>query len=45
MGVHGVVHALWAIDTVVGIVPACWWVIDAARHRRPGVDALAVLKR
>jgi len=42
-GVHGAAHALWAADAVVGIVPACWWVIDAARHRRLGVDALAVL--
>jgi heavy metal translocating P-type ATPase len=42
-GAHDVAHALWAIDTVVGIVPACWWVLDAARQRRLGVDALAVL--
>jgi len=42
-GAHGAAHALWAADTVLGIVPACWWVIDAARHRRLGVDALAVL--
>ncbi|MGZ6957962.1 MAG: heavy metal translocating P-type ATPase [Acidimicrobiia bacterium] len=36
-------HALWAVATVGGIAPASWWVIDAARHRRLGVDALAVL--
>jgi heavy metal translocating P-type ATPase len=24
-------------------VPASWWVVDAARHRRIGVDAIAVL--
>jgi cation transport ATPase len=40
---HDTANVLWAVDTVVGIVPACWWVIDAARHRRLGVDALAVL--
>jgi heavy metal translocating P-type ATPase len=42
-GAHGAANALWALDTVVGIVPGCWWVIDAARHHRLGVDALAVL--
>ena len=36
-------NGVWAADTLVGIVPAGWWVIDAARHRRLGVDALAVL--
>ena len=42
-GAPDTAHALWAVDTVVGIGPAFWWVIDAARHRRLGVDALAVL--
>ena len=42
-GAPDTAHALWAVDTVVGIGPAVWWVIDAARHRRLGVDALAVL--
>jgi heavy metal translocating P-type ATPase len=42
-GARDAAHALWAVDTVVGMVPATWWVIDAARHRRLGVDALAVL--
>jgi heavy metal translocating P-type ATPase len=43
VGANDAAHVLWAVDTVLGIVPACWWVIDAARHRRFGVDALAVL--
>ena len=42
-GFHTAAHGVWAVDTLVGIVPAGWWVIDAARHRRLGVDALAVL--
>ncbi len=42
-GFHTAAHGVWAADTLVGIVPAGWWVIDAARHRRLGVDALAVL--
>jgi heavy metal translocating P-type ATPase len=42
-GAPDAAHAVWAADTVAGIVPACWWVVDAARHQRLGVDALAVL--
>ena len=42
-GFHSAANAVWAADTLVGIVPAGWWVIDAARHRRLGVDVLAVL--
>ena len=42
-GLDEAAHSVWAVDTIVGIVPASWWVIDAARHRRLGVDALAVL--
>jgi cation transport ATPase len=36
-------HVVWAMTTVVGVVPATWWIIDAARHGRVGVDAIAVL--
>jgi len=36
-------HVVWAATTVVGVVPATWWVVDAARHGRVGVDAIAVL--
>ena len=42
-GFDAAARGLWAVDTLVGVVPAAWWVIDAARHRRLGVDALAVL--
>ncbi len=36
-------RACWAAVTVLGIVPATWWVIDAARRRRVGVDVVALL--
>ena len=36
-------HAAWAATTSAAMAPAIWWVIDAARHRRLGVDVLAVL--
>ncbi len=36
-------NLVWAITTFGGLVAATWWVIDAARRRRLGVDALAVL--
>jgi heavy metal translocating P-type ATPase len=35
--------ALWALTTVGGVIAATWWVVEAARRRRLGVDALAVL--
>jgi heavy metal translocating P-type ATPase len=42
-GQHDAAHAVWAITTVLALVPAIWWVADAARHRRLGVDVIAVL--
>jgi heavy metal translocating P-type ATPase len=36
-------HVVWATTTALGLVPAAWWVVDAAREGRVGVDALAVL--
>ncbi len=33
---------IWAITTLFGVGPAAWWVIDAARHRRLGVDLIAL---
>ncbi len=42
-GLGSAAHAVWAATTVLGIGPAMWWVIDAARHRRLGVDVIAVL--
>lgn len=42
-GQIGAAHALWAALTTVGLVAAGWLVADAARHRRMGVDVVAVL--
>jgi len=36
-------HVLWAITTLIGVGPATWWVVDAARHGRLGVDVIALL--
>jgi len=33
----------WAAGTIVAAVPAAGWVVDGLRHRRTGVDAIAVL--
>jgi heavy metal translocating P-type ATPase len=38
-----VTHGVWGATTVMGIVPAAYWVIEAARRRRLGVDVLALL--
>jgi len=42
-GLGGPGAAVWTATTVAAIVPAAWWVIDAARHRRLGVDLIALL--
>src|SRR5205085_686375 len=42
-GFDGAANGVWVADTLLGLVPAGWWVIDAARRRRMGVDALALL--
>jgi len=42
VGHHTLAATVWATDTLVGVVPAGWWVIDATRHRRWGVDLLAL---
>ncbi|MET0577082.1 MAG: heavy metal translocating P-type ATPase, partial [Ilumatobacteraceae bacterium] len=34
---------VWGIATAAGLVTSTWWVVDAARHRRLGVDLVAVL--
>ena len=36
-------HIAWAVTAAVGIGPATWWVLNAARNRRFGVDVVAVL--
>ncbi|MEE2035136.1 HAD-IC family P-type ATPase, partial [Rhodococcus chondri] len=38
-----VADACWIVGTVVAIIPAVWWVLDALRHGRVGVDLIAVL--
>ena len=41
---HGAAgHDLWIATTALGIGPAAWWMWDAARRRRVGVDLLALL--
>ncbi|HET6966147.1 MAG TPA: heavy metal translocating P-type ATPase [Acidimicrobiales bacterium] len=41
---HGVVgHDLWISTTALGIGPAAWWMWEAGRHHRIGVDLLALL--
>ena len=42
-GFDAAANGAWVADTLVGLVPAGWWVIDTARRRRMGVDAFAVL--
>ena len=42
-GMGGAGNVVWAATTMAGVVPATWWVIDAARHRRLGADVIAVL--
>ncbi|PSR40232.1 heavy metal translocating P-type ATPase [Rhodococcus sp. AD45-ID] len=36
-------EALWAAGAIVAVIPAAWWVIDALRRGRVGVDVIAVL--
>jgi heavy metal translocating P-type ATPase len=43
LGHSDAARVVWAATTVVGVVPATWWIVDAARHGRVGVDAIAVL--
>lgn len=43
LGFGDAAHVVWAATTAVGVVPAMWWVVDAGRHGRVGVDAVAVL--
>jgi heavy metal translocating P-type ATPase len=33
----------WTVTTIVGVLAAAWWVADALRHRRIGVDIIALL--
>ncbi|MGB3369444.1 MAG: HAD-IC family P-type ATPase, partial [Rhodococcus sp. (in: high G+C Gram-positive bacteria)] len=40
---YAVADACWIAGTVFAIVPAAWWVIDAVRRGRVGVDLIALL--
>jgi cation transport ATPase len=42
-GSHDAANVVWATTTAGGLVAAAWWVVAAARHKRLGVDILAVL--
>jgi heavy metal translocating P-type ATPase len=42
-GASTTADVLWAAGTLSGIGPATWWMYESARHRRVGVDVIAVL--
>jgi heavy metal translocating P-type ATPase len=39
----GSADVAWGLTTALGIAPAAYWVIDSLRHRRLGVDVIALL--
>ncbi|PTR25829.1 P-type E1-E2 ATPase/heavy metal translocating P-type ATPase [Rhodococcus sp. OK519] len=42
-GARAVADGCWIAGTVLAVVPAAWWVLDALRRGRVGVDLIAVL--
>ena len=42
-GAAGAGHDIWAVTTVIGLIPATWWVIEALRSHHLGVDVIALL--
>src|SRR5512143_1175411 len=42
-GYHDVADLAWVVTTVLGLVPAVYWVVDSLRRGEPGVDVIAVL--
>jgi heavy metal translocating P-type ATPase len=42
-GAEALGRSLWLATTVMGIATAAWWVLEAARARRLGVDLLALV--
>jgi heavy metal translocating P-type ATPase len=42
-GAETAASAAWGLTTGVGLMAATWWVIDAFRHHRLGVDLIALL--
>jgi heavy metal translocating P-type ATPase len=43
VGAPGLADLCWGLGTVVAVVPAVGWVLDALRRGRAGVDLIAVL--
>jgi heavy metal translocating P-type ATPase len=42
-GAPALADLFWGLGTVAAVIPAIGWVLDALRHRRAGVDLIAVL--
>jgi heavy metal translocating P-type ATPase len=42
-GSHRLATLAWTATTIVGVLAAAWWVVDALRHGRLGVDLIALL--
>ena len=43
LGVSGPADAGWTVTAVIGTVAAAWWVMEAAREGRVGVDIVTIL--
>jgi len=42
-GSHQLATLAWTLTTILGVLAAAWWVIDALQHGRLGVDLIALL--
>ena len=42
-GARDAADSIWTVTSIFGVALSAWWVLDAARHRRLGVDAIALL--
>ncbi|NOQ00121.1 heavy metal translocating P-type ATPase [Mycolicibacterium sp.] len=42
-GRHDVADGIWIAATVIAVLPALWWIVAGLRHRRAGVDLIALL--
>ena len=43
VGADGFADGIWMVTAGLGLVLSVWWVLDAARQGRLGVDAIALL--
>ena len=43
LGAHHGASVVWTLTAVLGAAAAAWWVFDGLRHRRFGVDVIALL--